>query len=169
MPTLSTLRLFLEHPKQNAGSLVVLDWLNDPQLMRYSENRRQKHTLESQREYLKQFDQRNNFYWNIISIEHDRLIGTITAFVDPIHGFADLGVLIGRDRQHGFGIEAWNRVTAFLFEHGVARKIEAGMMSNNEAMIRLCKRANMRYEGERHGHFLDGGNSVGLTLYGRQA
>lgn len=133
-----------------------LEWLNDKNLMRFSEQRHFTHTRKTQEFYLMNFP-KESFIWLIRYHRKEPLmdIGTITAMVDPFNGLADMGILIGDGHQgKGYGLEAWEGVMKFLIE-GNIRKIECGCRADNEAMKRLATKAGMKEEGRRWSHFLD--------------
>ena len=58
----------------------IVDWLNDPQVVRYSENRHRKHTLETSRAYRASFVDSPNFYWALLlQGVTETMIGSVTA------------------------------------------------------------------------------------------
>lgn len=125
-------------------------WLNDPEAMRYSENRHRKHTLESCRGYWESFAGPPHFFW---AIETETLghIGNINAYLDLPNRTADVGILIGHRESwgHGFGLEAWMLVAQYLFEVQGIRKLTAGTAANNIGMIKIMERAGMQADGRR--------------------
>lgn len=153
-------------------------WLNDPEVVKYSEQRHTTHTLESQHTYV------NNLWSNPGSIiwaimlqrsgdslgKNPQAIGTITAHCDIKNRIADMGIMIGDKTQwkKGYGLEAWSAVIDFLFKHAM-RKITAGCMSNNTAMLHLCLKSGMRPDGCRLDHLLLDGKPVDVDYYARFA
>jgi RimJ/RimL family protein N-acetyltransferase len=148
-------------------------WLNDPEIVRYSEQRHKTHTLESQHRYLNDFPADSHIW--LISLK-DRFtfnlgsVGTITAYVDSRNKLADMGILIGERIVRGFayGLEAWVEVMRFLFSDGT-RKIECGCMSRNAAMRMLAAKSDMTFEGLRRDHFMLDGRLDDLMLFGKYA
>ena len=111
-----------------------LNWLNDPELMRYSEQRHKTHTFESCRAYLQSFKKTPNYFWAIEEVINGLgHIGNINAYVDRGNLLADIGILIGEKKvqNRGYGLEAWIGVCNFLFQKGTVRKITAGILSVN--------------------------------------
>lgn len=147
----------------------IVNWLNDRNLMRYSEQRHQIHTLESQADYLAHFDHyAQYFYWEIWLKNTSNIIGSITADIDLNNKVADLGIMVGwYFQKRGYALEAWNRVIKWLFDTDRARKVEAGFMDNNTAMHALANKAGMHGEGFRINHFWWEGQGVDLRLYGK--
>src|SRR6185436_19791092 len=94
-----------------------VSWLNDPEVTRFSEQRRRTHTRESCRQYAASFEGTPNHFWAVVA--RDPLIGhlgNLNAYVNAEHQTADVGILIGeRPAQgKGFATEAWSAVCDFL-------------------------------------------------------
>jgi len=140
-------------------------WLNDAELMRYSEQRHKKHNLEECRIYWKSFEGTPNYFWAIEEVDvgygH---IGNITAFVNEKNLIADVGIMIGaREAQNKhYGIEAWMGVCNYLFNNLPIRKLTAGTLSMNEPMLKIMNQAGMIEDGIRKKHFLVEGQEVDI-------
>ena len=141
-------------------------WLNDPDVVKYSELRHYHHTEESQIAYLNSF-KANEYIWLIKAGKTD--IGTITAFVDPYNRIADMGILLGNKDAWGKGYasEAWKEVMRFLFEECDIRKIECGTMEQNQAMRRVAVKNKMVVEATRIQHFLWNDEPQAILYYYR--
>ncbi len=140
-------------------------WLNDPEVVRYSEQRHKTHTFESQLEYIKSFNTNQ-----LLSIFlGDKFIGTMSVYHDDQNKVADVGIMIGDKSEwgQGFGFEAWQALCDGLLHHGI-RKVEAGCMSTNWPMRSICKKHGMREEGSRWGHYLlDKNETADMLLFGK--
>jgi len=158
-------RLFLTPYLLGMVSQSHIDWLNDKEALQYSEQRHKEHTLDTQREYL---DNRSEHEPTWLIKWNGADVGTIAATMDPKNHVANIGVLIERHSWgHGFGLEAWLSVTAWLFCHDM-RKTEAGCMASNVPMRDLAKKAGMFFEGQQQRHFyLGNGRYDDLLWYGR--
>jgi [ribosomal protein S5]-alanine N-acetyltransferase len=168
-PTLLTERLIL-HPY--TASKVVdrhVEWLNNSETTRYSEQRHTIHTLESQHTYLNKFPAGSAIWLITVNITNID-IGSITAFVDSANRIADMGILIGESSVMGqaYGLEAWVEVMRFLFKSGI-RKVECGCMSRNTPMRLLAARCDMTLEGIRRDHFILDGKPDDLVQFGKYA
>jgi len=142
-----------------------VDWLNDPDLMQFSENRHESHDLGSQFAFTGGYHPERHL-WLIRCNGAD--IGSISAYLDKNNNNANLGILLG-SREHqgqGFAAEAWCTVIDFLFESGV-HKVECGCREDNHRMRRLAMTTGFTQEGEVPGHFKVGDTYKGLILYGR--
>ena len=126
----------------------MVDWLNNHDLMRYSEQRHKEHTVETQYEYLRSFHYPDVF-WSIMA--KDTLIGTATAYVDDHNKVANLGILIA-ESGYGHGTIAWRLCCDYLFERKL-RKVEAGCADKNLGMMAICRKAGMFVEGRQVSHF----------------
>jgi RimJ/RimL family protein N-acetyltransferase len=141
-------------------------WLNDHELMRYSEQRHKTHTLASCRAYWRSFVDTPNYFWAIEEttkgLGH---IGNINAYVDQNNGLADLGILIGspQAKGQGYGQEAWAGVCDFLFQEIGLRKITAGTLALNRAMLMLASKVGMVEDGVRRRHYLCDGVEVDVV------
>lgn len=141
-----------------------VDWLNDPVLMRYSEQRHRYHTLESNQAYAAGFDQQTKFLWAIVDRQDDAHIGNINAYIDRSNGVADIGLLVGdRARQgRGLGGEAWMGVMHALFIVERVRKITGGCAATNASMRRIMERAGMVDDGIRSRQLIIDGIGVDM-------
>lgn len=127
-----------------------LSWLNDRRLMRYSRQRLRSHTEESSRAYLESFTGTPNFFWAVERLDGAH-IGSMTTYVDDHQRTADLGILIGHPEAcgKGYGSEAWGLALGHVFSVLNLRKATAGAVAPNEAMLRICRKWDMRLEGTR--------------------
>lgn len=127
-------------------------WLNDPEVVRYSEQRHRTHTLESCKAYWQSFVGTPHYFWAIVARDHQLgHIGNMNAYLDTVNSVADIGILIGeRDVWGcGYGLEAWSAVCNFLLEKIGIRKVTAGTLTVNTAMVRIMQRAGMVEDGRR--------------------
>lgn len=167
-PTISTPNLVLRPLKK--ATVRQVRWLNDPDVVRYSEQRHQTHSLITQLRYIDLFVGGSHI-WGIYRVADDEHVGNIAACHDEPNNVTDLGIMIGETAcwHKGIGLEAWKSVCTWLLDPqcGAVRKIEAGAMKANEAMIKILRGSSFNLEGERANHFLLDGGAVGMVLYGR--
>jgi RimJ/RimL family protein N-acetyltransferase len=134
-----------------------VDWLNDPDVMRYSEQRHRRHTMESCRDYWLSFAGTPHHFWAIVVSEGGLgHIGNINAYIDEKNRLADVGILIGEKTVwgQGYGLEAWRAVCSHLLEAEGLRKVTAGTVSANKGMLRIMEKSGMVDDGCRRRHFL---------------
>ncbi len=140
---------------------LVVSWLNNKELMKYSEQRYLTHTQASQLRYIHGFKEPDQY--KKITVE-GKCIGSVNAYIDQINSVANVGILIGAPHVgKGYGPIAWGTFCGSLR----ARKIEAGCMAKNKAMIRIFEKNAMRLEGTRNYHFQTGKDQYDdMVLYG---
>lgn len=142
----------------------VVKWLNDPEAVKYSEQRHRRHSEISQYHWIQ-----GNVatYHGIFSGRH--LVGTANVSHDRPNKLVNLGILIGPEYWgQGYGKEAWRALMSHFLNEG-CRKIEAGMMAANEAMIKTALAGGMHEEARIKGHFLWNEQPMDLVLMGAQA
>ena len=124
-----------------------LEWLRDPQLMRFSNQRFRTHDMNSCLAFLDSFACSENLFMAIH--QEDTFIGTMTAYQSTAHGTADIGLLVGIGFQgKGFGKDAWNTLMTYLLANGI-RKVTGGTLRCNSAMVSIMQRCGMRADGVR--------------------
>lgn len=168
-PTLSLPRLVLR-PLTKATQRQI-DWLRNPDVVKYSEQRHRKHTLTTCLTYIHSFNP-DGHIWSIWTMYNDQHIGNIAADVDAPNNIADLSIMIGDPTKwaDGYGTEAWRGATEWLLDKhaGNLRKIEAGCMALNTGMRKVLERTGYQFEGERKNHFLYLSNQPsGAVFYGK--
>jgi ribosomal-protein-alanine N-acetyltransferase len=143
-----------------------VSWLNDPEVVRYSNQRYRTHTLQSCREYWESFEGTPNYFWAVVArdvqLGH---IGNMTAYVNTIHSVADVGILIGEQAVwgRGYGSEAWIAVCDYLL-HGLGiRKVTAGTLSIHTAMLAVMRRTGMVEDGRHTRQCLFEGREVDMV------
>ena len=144
----------------NKGHLNTdyISWLNDPVLMKFSEQRHKKHSIESCYTYIKSFDNTVNYF---LALENHKgaLLGTMTLYQDLNNQLVDMGIMIGSTelRGKGLGQEAWTALSEWVINKLKPRKLTAGCMISNIAMIHIMERSGMQPDGTRKKHYiLDG-------------
>ncbi len=169
-PTLVTERLTLV-PFAAARHLTAryIGWLNDPDVVRYSEQRHRKHDEQSCRVFIDSFNDSPSRLW-AIERTHDNLhIGNIHADIDPRNRLADVAILIGaRDAWgSGLGFEAWCAVLDWLAASGDVDKIVAGCIAQNTGMLRIMEKSAMRADGIRKRHYIVEGERCDVVYRAR--
>jgi len=126
--------------------------LNDPDVVRYSTQRHQKHTLETCRQYWQSFAGTPHYFWAIVEREEGLgHIGNMNAYINIHDRVADLGILLSNKSVtgRGYACEAWLAVCGYLFEQAGIRKITAGTCTANKPMLALMAATGMIEDGRR--------------------
>ena len=143
-----------------------IGWLNDPATTRYSDQRFFQHTLESCRNYLNSFQGTGNGFWAILEQEENLgHVGTVTTYVNQRHGAAEIGILIGERNLwgKGYGTEVWRLMCQYLFDVVKVRKVSAGTLSVNDAMLKIMEKTGMVDDGVRVRECLYNGEEVDMV------
>jgi [ribosomal protein S5]-alanine N-acetyltransferase len=144
-----------------------VSWLNDHEIVRFSENRHHETTLASCHDYLGRMQQSGNIFWAILANNLEgRHVGNITIYADKPNKVCDLAILVGDPvvRGKGVGTDAANLACDWLLGAGGYRKITVGMMADNEPMLNLMSVVGMTEEGRRSKQFLLDGKEVDMIF-----
>ena len=126
-------------------------WLNDPMVVRFSNQRFLTHDRASCLRYLDSFSGTDNLFSSVRRLDTDQAVGTMTAYISNHHGTVDVGILIGDTSVWGggYGQDAWNIFTDWLLAQNSIRKLTAGTLACNVAMIKMMERSGMQPDGVR--------------------
>ena len=125
-----------------------MGWLNDKQIVKFSNQRFIDHTLSSCQSYYESFLGSDNLFLKVSDKNDGKFIGTVTCFYAAPHLTVDVGILIGDKMRwgQGFGTDIWLTVIDWLSQQTCVRKITAGALDQNLAMVNLFKKAGMELE-----------------------
>jgi RimJ/RimL family protein N-acetyltransferase len=142
-----------------------LAWLNNKDIVRYSNQRFIQHTVATSRQYLASFSGANNLFLAVYC--NNILVGTMTAYVSSEHKVADMGIMIGRSAwSKGYGLDAWQTLMHFLFDQGM-RKVTGGTLRCNKAMLKIMQKSNMHADGVRVAQEIIEGNPVDILYFSK--
>lgn len=129
-------------------------WLNNPTVVRYSNQRFRTHTMESCKAYVNSFAETDNLFLAIC--RGAGVVGTMTAYVSRHHSTADMGILIGDPAGWGKGIgkDAWTTVMRQMLTRDGIRKVCGGTLRCNAGMVRVMESSGMNPDGVRVAHEL---------------
>lgn len=165
-PVLQAARLALVPFSEQHLTERYVGWLNDPEVVRYSEQRHHMHTLESCRRYYGSLIGTSDYFWAIEALDtalgH---VGNIGVTVDRPNGVGDVAIILGERTVwgRGYGAEAWAAVCRYLLSDVGLRKVTAGTMACNEAMLAIMRKVGMVEECRRPGQFLLNGKEIDLV------
>ena len=145
-----------------------ISWLNDPEVVRYSEQRHKTHTFDSCETHLHEKVFSDDHFLAIEVGGHgpDHHVGNMGISVDLKNSVADLSIMVGAKGYWGTGVgsRAWCLAIHTLFERLDFRLITAGTMSVNKPMQKLFKRSNMQIDAVLPERFLWEGELVDLVV-----
>jgi len=163
---IGTSRLLLEPFSEKYLTQRYVNWLNDAEVVQFSQQRWIQHSLNSCRDYMNSFEGTPNYFWAVVSrVPGEGPIGTMTSYVDLQNGVADIGILIGEKRLwgKGYGTEAFLSAAGFLFHDAGMRKVTAGTVGANTGMLKIMEKAGMREDGRRSKQVLLDGREEDLV------
>lgn len=145
-----------------------VSWLNDPDVVRYSEQRHRTHTLDSCESHLCEKVYSDDYFLAIEVGGHGpgHHVGNMGISVDLKNSVADLSIMVGAKEYWGTGVgyRAWCMAIHTLFDRLDFRLITAGTMYVNEPMRKLFKRSNMQIDAVLPERFLWEGVLVDLVV-----
>lgn len=162
-------RIVLLQPFQAADvTPEYVGWLNDLQVVRFSNQRFRQHSFSSCRDYVASFQGSPNRFLKILRQEDARMVGTMTAYAAVPHGTVDMGIMVGCRSAWGQGVgqDAWNTLLHWLLGTGSVRKVTGGAMRCNQAMVRIMERSGMLLEAVRPGQEMLDGVPQDLVYFG---
>ena len=144
-----------------------LGWLNDPEVVRYSNQRFTLHTHKSSLDYFQSFLGTNNIYLAIYLKKEDLYIGTMTIYISTVHETADIGLLIGDKTSWGKGIgqESWKLIVDWLIEVVGIRKVTGGALRSNAGMVQIMVNSGMKIDGVREAQELLDGRAQDILFF----
>tara|TARA_B100001939_G_C16841128_1_gene573150 strand:+ start:147 stop:665 length:519 start_codon:yes stop_codon:yes gene_type:complete len=120
-----------------------LSFLNDKNLLKYSDQRHINHNYKTSIKYLNSFKKSQNLFLKIIL--NNNFIGTCTIYIDKHNQNANIGFLIGNQNIHnkGFASIILKYLIKYLFQKKKLNKISCGTIDQNYSMIKVCKKNKM--------------------------
>ena len=154
---------FPEHVTPN-----YLAWLQDKEVMQFTEARFAAHTEESLREYVRQSNAKStSCLWRIM-VEGCGHVGNVALTgIDFHHKRSSLGLIIGDKRVWGLGVgtRAVMLATRYAFDVAGLEKITAGIYTPNQSSIRIFEKAGYRKEATLKRQFcLDDGSRIDSVI-----
>jgi ribosomal-protein-alanine N-acetyltransferase len=146
-----------------------ISWLNDIDVVKYSNQKFIKHTTESCINFFDGFENSPSLFIAIEDALSDNVIGTLTIHCSRPHNTADVGILLGNKDYWGKGYakQAWCSVVDLLSDVINIRKVTAGTLACNLPMIGLMKASDMKLDGIRLGQELVDGQPMDIVYYAR--
>lgn len=171
VPTLRGSKVLLRALTEKDAGERYVSWMNDPDVVRYTESRFQSYTEEDLREYVR--DARADasvLMWAICISAGSNHIGNIKLGpVNWIHRFGDIGLIIGERSVwgNGYATEAISLICDYAFTTLGLNKLTASMYAENIGSKKAFERAHFVHEGLRRSQYLNGTEYTDMVLLGR--
>lgn len=141
-----------------------VDWLNDPEVVKYLESRWFSHSLDSVRAYVQQMnDSSSDFLYGIFLTSSDKHVGNIKiGEINKVHKFANIGLLIGEKDcwGRGLGTQAIILATEVAFQDLNLHCLTAGMYCTNHSSYRAFMKAGWEEAGRFKKYRLSDGEFI---------
>ncbi len=169
LPLLEGRRVLLRAMRSSDIGAHHVAWLNDPLVVKHSNQRFVQHTPDSSLRYLAGFEGSANLYLSVRLQGTGLPVGTLTAYRSLHHGTADIGILMGERSLwgQGLGLEAFTLLANWLAAQPGMRKLTCGMLACNQGMLMLAQRAGFAREAVRAGQELVDGQPTDLVHFAR--
>ena len=162
-------KVLLRPFKESDITPSYINWLNDPDVLRYSNQRFHKHTHRSCQNYLKTFTESIDKFFLIKDRNSGIALGTLTIYLNSHHRTADIGLMVGNKNSwgHGIGFDAFYTAVKLLSTSREVRKITAGALVINKGMVRIMEKAGLILEATRSEQELVDGRPVDVVYYAK--
>ena len=160
-------KIYLTLFEYNDITPEYIGWLNDKEVVKFSNQRFLIHTLESSVNYLQSFEGTSNLSLAIKDLSSKQTIGTMTAYISEQHQTVDIGILLG-NRDYwgkGIGFDAWSTLVKWASSN--YRKVTAGAVAINKPMIALMEKSGMEFEGLKKNHEIVNDCLTDVLFYGK--
>ena len=146
-------------------------WMNDPEVVRYTESRFTTHTPDGLRRYVAGMrDDPNSLFLAIVLRAGERHIGNIKLGpIDWNHGAGDIGLVIGEKDcwGKGYATEAIGTLASHAFASLGLATLSAGVYAPNVGCIKAFERAGFTRESVQRARCRLGDERVDVVLLGR--
>ena len=166
-------KIYLRPIREKDATQRYCDWLNDPEVNRYTESRYVETTLADLGKYIgAALRSPGNFFFAIIEKSMDAHVGNIKidSAISPLwdHLVGEVGLIIGEKScwGRGYASEAIELATQFAFETLRLHKLTATCYSVNPASAKAFLKAGYTQEAVRPSNAMCEGKYVDLILLG---
>ena len=148
---------------------TYLSWLNDPIVVKFSNQRFYQHTRQTSLDYLQTFTNSENILLAIYLKSDEKYVGTMSVYFTLLHEVADIGIMIGDKSCWGNGIggDAWSIILALLLDTVKIRKVTGGTLRCNKGMVKIMVNSGMKPDGVRIGQELIDGQAQDIMHFAK--
>lgn len=145
-----------------------VSWLNDYDVVKYTEQRHHTHDLLSVREYVRRTLENEGVLLYAIMLANEHVGNLKIGPIDRRHASSKISYFVGERRYWGAGVASRAIARAIVIsrnELGLVR-LEAGVYSGNVASERALSRNGFRLEGILRERYLFEGRRIDGRLFG---
>jgi RimJ/RimL family protein N-acetyltransferase len=146
-----------------------IGWLNDSDVVRYSNQRFTQHTRKTSLDYLQTFSNTKNIFLAVYLKNESRYIGTMRVYFSVPHQVADIGIMIGDKTCWGRGVggDAWLTLLNWLVDVAGIRKVTGGTLRCNSGMVKIMINSGMKPDGVRIAHNIVDGQAQDALYFSK--
>ena len=163
-------RIYLRRIKISDVKRNYCSWMNDPEVVRYTESRFKKWPIQALKNYIRAVNRDPaSVMLAIILKDKDMYIGNIKIGpIDYNHKFANIGIIIGEKSfwGKGFAAEALKLAIRYAFGGLKIHKLTAGIYANNIGSLKAFKKAGFLTEGRLKKQYVYNSSYVDAVLLG---
>jgi ribosomal-protein-alanine N-acetyltransferase len=163
-------KIFLSSLRPEDVTQAYVAWMNDPEIVQFTESRFTSHSTESIHEFVQACARDPDvILFGIFDCATESHIGNIK--LGPInrrHLLGDIGIIVGRKEFWGKGIatEAISLLRDYAFSEIGLHKLTAGCYSTNLGSGKAFEKAGFALEGHRPKHSRVGNEWVDFLEFG---
>jgi ribosomal-protein-alanine N-acetyltransferase len=169
-PVRGSLIYLRELEKEDVGE-PYHGWMNDPEVVQYTESRFRSHSIDDLMDYVQQMTSDPSISMLAICRNDNNVhVGNIKLGpIDWHHRFGDTGLIIG-DRGSwgkGYATDAISAICRYAFDVLKLHKLTASMYETNIGSYKAFLKAGFELEGKRSSQYLCEGDYTDMILMGR--
>jgi RimJ/RimL family protein N-acetyltransferase len=131
--------------EESSHLVEVVDWLNNQSHMKFSSQHGKEHTVSSQKEYIRTLGLQGNAIY--LALGDGVACGTFSLIIHKQVRVCEIGLLVSPIfKGRGIGNEIFKEASKIAFTKFNARKIRAGCVEQNTAMLKVFTRNNLQFE-----------------------
>ena len=130
--------------------------MNDPEIVQFTESRWKNYTMDDLVNFVTEINNSEfDFMYGIYLNENNKYIGNVKiGNINPHHGFAELGIILGDKSEwgKGYATEAIKLAIKIAFDELGLNKLTAGAYENNISSIKALTKAGFTLCGIYKNH-----------------
>lgn len=147
------------------------NWMNDKEVVQFLEARFSKNSPEDIRSFVIETNKNPDTVFLAICLKDSNLhIGNVKVHrIDRNHKSGEVSILIGEKKcwGKGYGAEAINLISEYVFSTLNLNKLTAECYANNLGSLNAFKKAGFKEEGIRKKQYFYNGSYVDSYMFGR--
>jgi [ribosomal protein S5]-alanine N-acetyltransferase len=168
-PDLGAGRIKLTHLSAEFVSDRYVDWMNDYEIVKYTESRFAEHTIQSIEQFVNITENDINTVAWAITVDSQHIGNIKLGPVDWHHSYADIGLIVG-SKEHwglGYGTESIKLVGDWAFATLQLHKLTAGFYDGNAGSMHAFEKAGFSNEARQSSHYHFEGEYIDRLIMAR--